>query len=78
VHLIDPVPRHIEQAADTAVTAEPGDARTLPVTDNSYDVALLLGPLYHLLDREDRLRALREAARVVRPGGLVAAAAIGR
>jgi SAM-dependent methyltransferase len=39
---------------------------------------LLLGPLYHLVERDDRVRALREAARVVRPGGVVAAATIGR
>ncbi len=39
---------------------------------------LLLGPLYHLLDRADRVRAWHEAARVVRPGGPVVAAAISR
>ncbi|MFI0712008.1 class I SAM-dependent methyltransferase [Streptomyces inhibens] len=78
VHLVDPVPRHIAQAAKTGATVELGDARALMAADDSYDVVLVLGPLYHLLDREDRLQALREAARVVRPGGLVAAAAIGR
>lgn len=78
VHLVDPVPRHLAQAAGTGATVELGDARALTAADDSYDVALVLGPLYHLLDREDRLQALREAARVVRPGGLVAAAAIGR
>lgn len=39
---------------------------------------LLLGPLYHLTDRSDRVRALNEGARVVRPGGLVFVAAISR
>lgn len=79
VHLIDPVPLHVEQAAKQAgCTAELGDARHLTAEDSSYDVVLLFGPLYHLLDPEDRMTALREAARVVRPGGLVAAAAIGR
>jgi SAM-dependent methyltransferase len=39
---------------------------------------LLLGPLYHLVERSDRLGALREARRVVRPGGLVVAATISR
>jgi ubiquinone/menaquinone biosynthesis C-methylase UbiE len=38
----------------------------------------LLGPLYHLTDRPDRVQALREARRVLRPGGVVAAAAISR
>lgn len=78
VHLIDPVPRHVDQATATGASAELGDARALTAADNTYDVVLLLGPLYHLLDREDRLQALAEARRVVRPGGLVAAAAIGR
>jgi SAM-dependent methyltransferase len=39
---------------------------------------LLLGPLYHLTERTDRLRALGEAARVLRPGGWIFAAAISR
>lgn len=78
VHLIDPVARHIVQAQQVECTAELGDARNLPAADDSYDVVLLLGPLYHLLDRADRLQALAEARRVARPGGLVAAAAINR
>jgi SAM-dependent methyltransferase len=39
---------------------------------------LMLGPLYHLTEREDRVAALREARRVVRPGGIVIAATITR
>ncbi|MCC3770896.1 bifunctional 2-polyprenyl-6-hydroxyphenol methylase/3-demethylubiquinol 3-O-methyltransferase UbiG [Streptomyces sp. UNOC14_S4] len=78
VHLIDPVPRHVEVAQQAGCTVELGDARKLSATDHSYDVVLLLGPLYHLLDREDRLQALAEARRVLKPGGLFAAAAISR
>ncbi len=37
-----------------------------------------MGPLYHLTERADRILAWSEAARVVRPGGVVAAAAISR
>jgi ubiquinone/menaquinone biosynthesis C-methylase UbiE len=77
VRLVDPVARHIEQARDIC-PADLGDARDLDAQDSSYDAVTLLGPLYHLPDREDRLQALREAARVTRPGGLVAAAAINR
>jgi SAM-dependent methyltransferase len=54
-----------------------GDARTLDLADGSADAVLLLGPLYHL-DRADRVRTLREAGRVVRPGGPVFGAAITR
>jgi len=85
VHLVDPVPLHVEQATHaSAASAHPlasaslGDARALDREDGSADAVLLLGPLYHLTSREDRLRALRESRRVLRPGGFVFAAAISR
>jgi ubiquinone/menaquinone biosynthesis C-methylase UbiE len=87
VHLIDPVQLHVEQAREASAfqqdvaplsSAEVGDARRLRWDDNSVDAVLLLGPLYHLTSRDDRLQALREAYRVVRSGGVVAAAAISR
>lgn len=79
VTLLDPVPLHVEQAArHGSFTAALGDARRLEQADASYDAALLLGPLYHLTEREDRIVALREARRVVRPGGVVMAAVISR
>jgi ubiquinone/menaquinone biosynthesis C-methylase UbiE len=77
VHLVDPVERHLRQAAGVCGT-ELGDARALSAADASYDAVLLLGPLYHLTERADRLQALREARRVLRPGGTLAVAAIGR
>ncbi|MBV9452043.1 MAG: class I SAM-dependent methyltransferase [Streptosporangiaceae bacterium] len=55
-----------------------GDARCLDLPSASVDAVLLLGPLYHLIDRSERVRALRECARIVRPGGPVFAAAISR
>ncbi|MEV0642888.1 methyltransferase domain-containing protein [Streptomyces sp. NPDC050619] len=78
VHLVDPIARHIEQAEQTGATVELGDARRLTAEDASYDIVLMLGPLYHLLDRADRDQALAEARRVLRPGGLLAAAGINR
>ena len=85
VHLLDPVPLHIEQALEISrrsstplASATVGDARTLAWTDASADAVLLLGPLYHLTDRKERLRALREAHRVLKPGGIICAAAISR
>ena len=79
VHLLDPVPAHVAKAAASGVvTGLVGDARELPWEDERFDAALLLGPLYHLPERADRVAALAEARRVVRPGGLVAAAAISR
>jgi ubiquinone/menaquinone biosynthesis C-methylase UbiE len=55
-----------------------GDARHLPYADSSAHAALLLGPLYHLTEREARLQALRETKRVLKPGGVVFAVAINR
>jgi ubiquinone/menaquinone biosynthesis C-methylase UbiE len=82
VHVIDLAPRHVEmvrsQLGGLGVTAEVGDARTLNVSDASFDVALVFGPMYHLTTLEDRQQALREAVRAVRPGGLIAVAAVNR
>ncbi|MFL5526868.1 MAG: class I SAM-dependent methyltransferase [Gemmatimonadaceae bacterium] len=54
------------------------DARALPNADESAAMVLLLGPLYHLVDEQDRKAALSEAMRVLRPGGVLIAAAIAR
>ncbi len=85
VHLIDPVPLHVERARALSTTsktplvsAEIGDARNLAVADDSFDVVLLFGPLYHLTDRADRVAALREARRVLVSDGLVLSACISR
>jgi SAM-dependent methyltransferase len=79
-HLIDLVPTHVERARTIPgiASAEVGDARKLANPDASIDAGLFLGPLYHLTERNDRLAALREARRVLRPGGLLFAAAISR
>ncbi len=78
VHLVDPVPEHVRAAAVDGVTAEVGDARSLGQANASVDAVLLLGPLYHLVTAEDRHRALVEARRVLRPAGILLAAAISR
>jgi len=83
VDMIDPVPLHLEQAAErsragASFTTAAGDARDLPRGDSTYDAVLLLGPVYHLPGRDDRVRALSEARRVVKPGGPVIIALISR
>lgn len=77
----DVMPLHVEQfaaASQGAVETVVGDATALDLEDASVDAVLLLGPLYHLRRRADRLTALSEAARVVRPSGPIFVAAISR
>lgn len=79
VHLVDIVPEHVAAAALLpGVTAAVGDARELAAADGRFDAVLLLGPLYHLVEVADRARALAEARRVLRVGGVLAAAGISR
>ncbi len=85
VHLVDPVPLHVGRArvlsqasAAPLTAADVGDARRLSVPDGTFDVVLLFGPLYHLIERADRVTALREARRVLVDGGLLLAACISR
>ncbi|WP_309129218.1 class I SAM-dependent methyltransferase [Microbacterium sp.] len=78
VTLIDPVSRHVAQARAAGVRASVADARDLPFEDAVFDAALMLGPLYHLASSADRQAALREAHRVVHPGGHVFAAGLSR
>jgi len=82
VHVVDLTLRHVEKVVhdlgSRGVTAEVGDARQLRQSDDSFDCVLLLGPLYHLTERAQRIQALREAVRVVRPSGVIALAAISR
>jgi SAM-dependent methyltransferase len=77
----DVVALHVEQVRARhggRVDAALGDARALDLPDDAVDAVLLLGPLYHLPEPADRIRALQEAQRVVRPGGMIHGAAITR
>ena len=53
----------------TAIQGNATDLSVLP--DCTYDLTMLLGPMYHLYTREDKLRALAEAVRVTKPGGYI-------
>ena len=82
VILIDPVKKHIEQAKKISKSQENqfecllGEASKIDCPDNSADLIILHGPLYHLQDAEDRQNALRECHRKLKPGGLIMAWAI--
>ena len=45
------------------------DLSKLP--DNSFDITLLFGPMYHLISYEDKLKALNEAKRVTKKNGYI-------
>ena len=53
------------------VVAKQGSALNLKFKDNSFDIALLFGPLYHLLSHEEKLKAISEAKRVTKVGGTI-------
>ncbi len=81
VSLLDAAPIHIETLSKNPQSSllqsfEVGDARSLGFANDTFDVILLLGPLYHLTEFGDRKRTLSEAWRVLRPGGVVIGAAI--
>lgn len=86
VYLIDLVPLHIEQAkeAEKVQKEHPlkacmvGDARKVDLPHSMADAVLLLGPLYHLPDKNDRLKTISEAYRILKPGGLLFAVGISR
>jgi SAM-dependent methyltransferase len=59
-------------------TVQVGDARSLWLGDDSCDAVLMLGPFYHLTERDDRIRAVQEARRILKPGGYLFAATITR
>lgn len=85
VTLVDPVVRHVEQAAARARSPQAapfavqlGEATHLATATASVDAIVMMGPLYHLVDRADRLAALAEASRVLRAGGRLVAEIITR
>lgn len=66
---------HKNTQSNENISITQGNAMDLSVfPDNKYDITLLLGPLYHLYNKEDKQQALHEAIRVTKPGGVVFAA----
>jgi len=85
VHLIELSPNEVDYAIKiNATTAslihsiEVGDARNINRPDESADIVLLMGPMYHLTNIEDRLKALNEAKRTLKRGGLLVSTGITR
>lgn len=68
-----------EEASVQLAAIEHGTATDLSrFSDGSFDAVLLMGPLYHLLEEQERQKALAETWRVLRPGGTCLASFISR
>jgi ubiquinone/menaquinone biosynthesis C-methylase UbiE len=85
IYLLDPVEKNIEIARGIAKrkkikleAIELGDARQLRFRQGYFDIVLMMGPLYHLTKKQDRFKALKEARRVLRAGGILFGAAISK
>lgn len=85
VTLVDLSPKNIELARQYSSTTgihltglQTGDATALDFKNEEFDLVLLCGPLYHLTDKDERLKALSEAKRVLKPKGILLAAVISR
>lgn len=75
VTLIDPVQKLVNLAQKRSKSPGKsfhvvmGEARKLPFSDRSLDLIVFHGPLYHIQDKKERIEALEEAWRVLKPGG---------
>ena len=84
VCLVDPVAKHIAQAEKRAAGLKNpfnvllAEAQHLDLPDQMADVVILHGPLYHLQEKEERLRAIGEAKRILKKGGHLLGFAINR
>jgi len=85
VHLMDLSPKHIKQAKQNQKiyknklkTIKIGDARNVNYKNNSFDIVLLMGALYHLQSKDDRILCLTEVNRILKKGGIAILAYISR
>lgn len=84
VHLFDLAETNIEMSAElaaeypgiTLAAAEVCDARNVPRPDKSADAVLLMGPLYSITEREERILAIKECRRLLKEDGMLFSAAL--
>lgn len=77
VTAVELVPRNLSvlESKHSPVNCWPGDARDLHfLSDETFDITLIFGPLYHLHTQQDMLKAISEARRVTKKGGVILAA----
>lgn len=84
VHLFDLSETNIKMSKKLAkeypgcslAASEVCDARKVPRANNSADAVLLMGPLYHIMDHTERIKAVKECRRLLKKGGLLFSAAL--
>lgn len=84
VHLFDLSETNIRMSRELAAeypgaglaAAEVCDARSIPRREGSADAVLLMGPLYSITEYDERILAIRESRRLLKPGGLLFSAAL--
>lgn len=84
VHLFDLFPKNIELSkllgdeypACNLASAEVCDAISVPRESKSADAVLLMGPLYHITDYNERISAIKESHRLLKDGGVLFTAAL--
>lgn len=84
VHLFDLSETNIRLSKELAkeypgcalAASEICNARKIPRADKSADAVLLMGPLYHITDYEERIKAIKESFRLLKEGGVLFAAAL--
>jgi len=85
VHLMDLSPKHIIEVENNRqkynvnlASISCGDARYLNYENGTFDMVLLMGALYHLQEKNDRLLCLKETNRILKKGGIAVFAYISR
>lgn len=74
VTAVEPVKKNLDilLSRHENVNCWPGDARNMCfLEDETFDITLMFGPMYHLHGEEERVKALKEACRVTKKGGLI-------
>ncbi len=77
VTAVELIPHNLEKlrektTPEMSVTTYEGNALSLPfLPEDTYDLVLLLGPMYHLYTEEEKITALTEALRLTKPGGIL-------
>lgn len=71
VELVKHNMRVIEQKSNKVKTILGNAINLKKLKDDTYDLTLLFGPMYHLITKEEKIKALQEAKRVTKKNGII-------